>query len=370
MLKVVVMQQPSGFVDGVIVSWIISERATEIAQAVHLRDCYAAGFSESAMRASFLSHQLMSIIAGKLTAVLQVSDTDVAAPMKRGSDAEKRQILSERRDEALARNERPDLKWSCRDILRVVLAGHEAVEKLNHDNQYLLRAMRRNGFLRFKPDHEKGALVPLEQVMPELCEKMKEHSRTIPETWWNMRSPKFDRNGRPEPPEREGTLGRQKCEPDQLDEYPEQQPHEETKLHCCKGKGEKMRCFEKASVVLEGVALEAAEIEMSDVLEPLKRGDEERLEALLSKKETKVRTRKGSVMREKQQKMRRRLKRKAMRRLSRKANKAWCEEARAFALRYSRRQLLRALVPESQSQHKERKRKAERWANEDLYVQS
>ena len=129
------------------VKWIIEHRQSEAPQSVHVRDAYAAGYSMSAQRASFLAMSLMSCIAGKMTCVMQLTDTDVAFPLKKAAEQEKRRILSERRDEARAQggDVRPRLRTTREDMLRVALAGHERVERVNAESSLLLAGLRRNG---------------------------------------------------------------------------------------------------------------------------------------------------------------------------------------------------------------------------------
>lgn len=55
--EVRVFQQPSGFVDSVIMTWIMEAEAEEIPVSIHQRDLFAAALSEEARRAAWLSHQ-------------------------------------------------------------------------------------------------------------------------------------------------------------------------------------------------------------------------------------------------------------------------------------------------------------------------
>lgn len=48
-----------------IVSWTTEVRSKEVPQCVHVRDAFAAGWSASTMRASFLSQCLQCMIAGE-----------------------------------------------------------------------------------------------------------------------------------------------------------------------------------------------------------------------------------------------------------------------------------------------------------------
>jgi len=121
MNKLSVTSQPAGFVDGVVVSWVVEELAEEFPQAIHLRDSYAAGASESCKTASYLGHQLRCTIAGKMTPVLQVSDTDVAAPLKAAAERIKQEMLRRKREECLVAGEAAtQLQCTPAEILELV----------------------------------------------------------------------------------------------------------------------------------------------------------------------------------------------------------------------------------------------------------
>ena len=197
-----IYQQPAGFCDGVIVSWTTEARAAEVPQCLHVRDAFAAGWAESSMRANFLSQCLQVMIAGKMTPVMQLTDTDVSAVMKRASDRKKQDILGENRERAQARGEKcPVVKCSKVDMLRICLAGHERVEKLNAETNNLLAGLRRNGFLRWKPDVKTKRLVRIDEVYPKMKQNMPERSHRVPESWWRRRDEAgFDGGKRPEVP--------------------------------------------------------------------------------------------------------------------------------------------------------------------------
>ncbi len=75
-----VMQQPSGFVDSIIMSWRIEAQMQEWPQALRMRDLHAAALSTEAKRVAWLAHQVPCWVAGKMTAALQVADAHIAFP--------------------------------------------------------------------------------------------------------------------------------------------------------------------------------------------------------------------------------------------------------------------------------------------------
>ena len=75
--KIEIYQQPAAFVDTVILSWMIESMSKRHPMSIHQRDMMSAGLSTDALQMSWLAHNLPVYIAGKMTAVLQLTDTDV-----------------------------------------------------------------------------------------------------------------------------------------------------------------------------------------------------------------------------------------------------------------------------------------------------
>ena len=68
------------------------------------RDLNASYLSEGARKASFLSQEICHFEAGKITAVIQPTDTDVAFVYKSLTNAESNCIKRELRDKAIQEN--------------------------------------------------------------------------------------------------------------------------------------------------------------------------------------------------------------------------------------------------------------------------
>lgn len=77
-----VMSQPSANVDGIIFAWSQEALATLAPASVHVRDCFAAAWSSSAAESLFYGQSLQTVIGPKLTASLQLTDTDFARAFK------------------------------------------------------------------------------------------------------------------------------------------------------------------------------------------------------------------------------------------------------------------------------------------------
>ena len=80
--NITLMQQPAAWLDDVIHAWSLEELSQQFPQALWQRDVLATHCSQGTQDALMWSHQLQSIIAGKMTPVLQLCDTDFGFPLK------------------------------------------------------------------------------------------------------------------------------------------------------------------------------------------------------------------------------------------------------------------------------------------------
>ena len=96
--EVEVMQQPNAFCDGVIIAWIAEMRKREgYAKVISVRDMFAGGLRASCKRMSAACDSLLSFIAGKMTPVMQLTDTAVAFVLKKIIEACKAEVRRQKR---------------------------------------------------------------------------------------------------------------------------------------------------------------------------------------------------------------------------------------------------------------------------------
>ena len=95
-----VYMQPAGYVDSVIFVWMIEELSELFPQALWQRDCFSAAFSEESQQALFLAHQLQTVIGPKMTASLQLTDTDFSKSFKAESRHISERLQTEERKKA------------------------------------------------------------------------------------------------------------------------------------------------------------------------------------------------------------------------------------------------------------------------------
>ena len=75
-------QQPSGFDDGIICAWKVEHQAKQAPCSIRVVDSFGGGLSREVRETAALHNQLITEIEAKMTAALQVTDTDEAFRIK------------------------------------------------------------------------------------------------------------------------------------------------------------------------------------------------------------------------------------------------------------------------------------------------
>jgi len=194
-----IYQQPAAFVDGIIMQWRLQGQCKRFRQTVWQRDLFSAAFQDSVRAAMGYSHQLPSWIGAKMTAVLQVTDTDVAYPFKAACNREMEQLRLEMKQAAAAKGARAQFKCGPYELLRVVQAGQQSLEKQNLEHQTILRACRRNGLLSWRPSLVKGVLERSDSQ--QWAADLREGSGRLHSKWFDNRYKFLDATGRPVEPD-------------------------------------------------------------------------------------------------------------------------------------------------------------------------
>ena len=151
-----IQQQPSSNVDSVILTWSIQEQAKVQAYSVWNRDSFTAIFSEPVIQTQKLASQFSSILLGKTTQKIQLTDTDFAKEMK----VEFRKAMQD-----LQYDKGSHEKTTLRDILVACNQSHLKAVERNIETQWVLKGAVRNGLLAYVPTVENGLV---EILSPEL----------------------------------------------------------------------------------------------------------------------------------------------------------------------------------------------------------
>ena len=148
-----IMQQPSGFVDKHIMKWHLEKQGERYTCSLCQRDLFTGAYCEESRLAMATINQLSSWVWGKMSACLQLTDTDAAQPFKSFANKAQHELRRELRAKAEREGTHAVFKQGTYEILRVTL---EALKKLkvymDLDQPRTLQALVRKYTLSYWPN--------------------------------------------------------------------------------------------------------------------------------------------------------------------------------------------------------------------------
>ena len=359
--EIEVMQQTNAFCDGIIIAWIAEMRKKEgYSQVISVRDMFAGGLSASCKRMSITCSQLLTFIAGKMTPVMQLTDTAVAFELKKLIEACKAEIRREKRgqvDFEAAFLEAGEEETACgaAELMRVVGRSMKRLREKdeNQEPERLLKASRSAGWLSYRADPVSKKLIRCDEEdwMKGRKDELPEKSHRHPSEWWNERYNWIDEHGEPRKPDYKSCGKGVEGVEYMRDEFPEQKPNEMTRLHCLRGQKQiTLPCFDLTG---EDECLSFPEVAKNLVPSEFLKTQREkfeaaRLRALVSangEKQSK-KTRRGPEKIDKKI-VRAKTKRRLVRHKANKMLREYLAELRSRAAEgYSVRQLIKSHIPE------------------------
>ena len=181
-----VYSQPSSNTDGVIMSWVIRDMSKTLGMRLHQRDMFGAAFVDEVRNMQFLGHEVASNIMGKMTAAMQLTDTDFAhefkSHVKHQVDELMRQGMAKQRDDEAAPSDH--YKMTIKDVATAIDTAMEHMVQKNEKDQWVLAGLRRNGFLALRPN-EKGQMIY--QSQQSWCKHLPIGFTRISENWLKNR---------------------------------------------------------------------------------------------------------------------------------------------------------------------------------------
>ena len=105
------------------------------------------------------ANQVPCWVAGKMTSVLQLTDTDFAHRLKAFSKHEKAQLRQELQAASAKAGVPCSLKCGPFELLKVISASLKRLEQVTLEENLVLAAARRNGMLAWRPSVSQGMLV-------------------------------------------------------------------------------------------------------------------------------------------------------------------------------------------------------------------
>ena len=178
---------------------MVQRQKEGLSRAIIVRDMFAGGLSEAVKRVSYLTNQLRSFIAGKMTAVMQITDTAVAFELKKKMEEVKQEMRARKAGESTWESAcappkataARELSCNQRDMLYLLA---ESLRRLKHEDEVenperLLKAMRSAGFLHYRGDPKLKKLIPCaeEWWLRDRLHELPEASHRHPAAWWDLR---------------------------------------------------------------------------------------------------------------------------------------------------------------------------------------
>ena len=151
--------QPAGFEDSVITKWKVEKQAQRHAVSIGVRDLFAGGLAESTKQCQFACDQLDTHITGKMGCALQITDTDVAMRLKNKSGKELTDLRVELTKLVEAESTRAFFRRGTYEVLRALTGAIEKLKAEMDEDNTLLKAGRRNGWLNIRPCLEPGRFI-------------------------------------------------------------------------------------------------------------------------------------------------------------------------------------------------------------------
>ena len=124
-------------------------------------------------------------VYGGVTCLVQVTDTDHAWSFKAGVSAAQAEERKEQNLAAKAAGVVCAMKCGPREIMKIIHAAHAAQEKRAGETGWIVKALRRNGYLHWRPDLEKMKMAL--SSMQDWAADKPEGSYRFPSRWLEER---------------------------------------------------------------------------------------------------------------------------------------------------------------------------------------
>jgi hypothetical protein len=197
--QIEIYQQPAGFEDGIITAWKIQKQGKKYVCSVGLRDMFGGGLAETSRLSMCAINQLATWIWGKLTPVLQVTDTDVAMRMKATTRSAHDRLRVELMRLAEGEDTRAIFRCGFYEMLRIIVETVEELVAKMAPGQDILAAIRRNGWGALRPSLSKGTFVRADEQ--EWCKAFPEGNNRMKRSWLDKRYSWMDEKGLPIAPQ-------------------------------------------------------------------------------------------------------------------------------------------------------------------------
>ena len=198
-------QQPSGFDDGIICAWKVEHQARKAPCSIRLVDSFGGGLSQEVRETAALYNQIISEIEAKMTAALQVTDTDEAFRLKSIQRQGEKKLRKELMRLAEHEDTRAVFKCGVYEVLKLLSTSIETLFTKFEEEDTLKKAMVRNLWTVLRPNVTEGKL---EKITEQSWAEGLEHgTHRLKRSWCEKRYDNLNEQGFPNPlPEDEDKL--------------------------------------------------------------------------------------------------------------------------------------------------------------------
>ena len=165
---IVVVQQPSATADEVIVGWSMEDLSLRFPAVLLQRDLVSGALSSRARMAAHLSQVICCWVGPGMTPVVQITDTDVAFPLKAKIKKVKQIFEQSAKVQALKEGRPVSYAMGPRELMEVLMLAVREFKQEADASNLVLKALRRNGMLAYYPFNGK-----FEKIDENICPWMK-----------------------------------------------------------------------------------------------------------------------------------------------------------------------------------------------------
>ena len=190
-------QQPSGFDDAVICAWKVEQQAKRAPCSLRVVDSFGGGLSQEVREVSALYNQIITEIEAKMTAALQVTDTDEAFRLKSIQRRKEKGLRKELMRLAEFEDTRPIFKCGVYEVLKLLVESIETLFDQFAEEETLKKAMVRNLWTVLRPNITEGKF---ERVSKQpWANDLKFGTHRLRQSWVEKRFDNLDEQGFPMP---------------------------------------------------------------------------------------------------------------------------------------------------------------------------
>ena len=151
-----------GFDDGIVCCWKVEQQASQAPCSIRVVDSFAGGLSKEVRATAGLLNQLITEIEAKMTAAVQVTDTDESFRLKSIQRKHEKPLRKQLMMLAQLEGTRPVFKCGVYEVLKLLATSIEDLFKAFAEEHTMKKAMVRNLWTLLRPVVSQGKFEKVE----------------------------------------------------------------------------------------------------------------------------------------------------------------------------------------------------------------